>query len=73
MASLQEAVYNADYPLPVDNETLDSYAKRMALIGAHVGIGWSMAHNTPSAVAYVAPPEVEQAVADALDLGTTGA
>lgn len=83
MSTLADKVNEMELPAPMQGEDLATYARRVAYVGALVGEMHTLVHRQP-VVVYVPPPPppetqvvepdpVEQAVADALDLGTTGA
>lgn len=86
MSTLEELIDSIDLPNPVtdehgNGEDLASYVRRVAYIGALAGKQHAMTHQRPAIIRVPVPvpadpsakrpDEVEQAVADALDLGST--
>lgn len=50
MATLEEKVETLELPRPLENELLDSYARRVALIGAHVGVAHALTHQAVAVI-----------------------
>lgn len=55
MSSLEEVIATIDLPVSQQGESMDSYARRVALLGAHAGVAWSMVHR-PYIISHIPPP-----------------